>query len=255
MNGTSTNNSVQSVERALNILLIIADETLPVSIARIVECSGLNRTTVWRLLVTLEDCGFVEKDPISKGYLLGYNASRLCSDIMDNYAPLIRLAKPYMDKLLDEINEDILLTVPRFGGMLTIYQLHSDNAVLIRDYSMMLSQFHSSSNGKIYLSFLEPEELDLILSQPLEKTTPYTITDPAKLRKEIEQCRRENCGFTLEENGVGENGFSIPILYQEKPYAFLNVSGPSFRFTEEKMRQYVPLVQKICKDIEEKLIH
>ncbi len=56
MNGTSTNNSVQSVERALNILLIIADETLPVSIARIVECSGLNRTTVWRLLVTLEDC-------------------------------------------------------------------------------------------------------------------------------------------------------------------------------------------------------
>lgn len=159
MNGTSTNNSVQSVERALNILLIIADETLPVSIARIVECSGLNRTTVWRLLVTLEDCGFVEKDPISKGYLLGYNASRLCSDIMDNYAPLIRLAKPYMDKLLDEINEDILLTVPRFGGMLTIYQLHSDNAVLIRDYSMMLSQFHSSSNGKIYLSFLEPEEL------------------------------------------------------------------------------------------------
>ena len=240
MNGTSTNNSVQSVERALNILLIIADETLPVSIAKIVECSGLNRTTVWRLLVTLEDCGFVEKDPISKGYLLGYNASRLCSDIMDNYAPLIRLAKPYMDKLLDEINEDILLTVPRFGGMLTIYQLHSNNAVLIRDYSMMLSPFHSSSNGKLYLSFLEPEELDVILSQPLEKLTPYTITDPIELRK---------------ENGEGENGFSIPIFYQKKPYAFLNISGPSFRFTGEKMRQYVPLVQKICSDIEERLIH
>lgn len=247
------NNNVQSVERALNILQIIAHDTNPVSIAQIVSTSGLNRTTAWRLLMTLEECGFVEKDPLSKGYQLGYNASRLCPDVQEQYTPLIRLAKPFMESLLKKINEDVLLTVPRFGGMLTIYQLHSENAVMIRDYSMILSPFHCSSNGKLYLSYLDEEELEQILKQPLEKITPHTITDVDELRKEINHCRETNCGFSLEENGEGEHGFSVPVMQNGKPLAFINLSGPSFRLTEEKMNEYLPIVRETCQELSRKL--
>lgn len=236
----STNNNVQSVERALNLLQIIAEGTAPIPISAITDYSGLNRTTVWRLLTTLEDFGFIERDPISKGYQLGYSATKLCPDIQTQYMPLIRIALPYIKKFSASLNEDILLTVPRFQGMLTIYQQRSDNAVLIRDYSMQISAFHSSSNGKLYLSYLEEDELQLILDQPLPQYTQNTITDPELLREEIRKARHNGYGLSLQENGIGENGLSVPIVENDRPIAFLNISGPSFRFTEDRIHEILP---------------
>ena len=246
---------MQSVERALQILEIVASHNKPTGIAEISKLSGLNRTTAWRLLLTLENCGFVEKDRLSKGYQLGFKASILCTDIREQYAPLIHISQPYMQELLEQYNEDILLTIPRFGGMLTIDQLHSNNAIMIRDYTMTLSPFHCSSNGKLFLGYLDEDELDIILAEHMSPVTAKTITDPDILRAAIRKARADGYGTSIEENGDGENGLSLPILMDETPYAFLNISGPSFRFTEDKMKECIPRTRQICREISLRISH
>lgn len=252
---TSNNHNVQSVERALTLLQIIANGSSPLPISSVTDSSGLNRTTVWRLLTTLQEFGFIERDPISKGYQIGYSATKLCPDIQSQYGPLTRISLPYLEQLSASVNEDILLTVPRFQGMLTIYQQKSDNAIQIRDYSMQVSAYHSSSNGKLYLSYIDEEELEMILSQPMPQFTQNTITDPEVLRKEIEKARVNGYGMSLEENGIGENGVSVPITEANKPVAFINISGPSFRFTKERIMEILPEAFTIASQISSRISH
>ena len=71
------NNHVQAVDRALALLKLIAEQSEPVPLSHLCEATGLNRTTVWRLLCTLEDNGFVEKNAAAPDYELGIAALNL----------------------------------------------------------------------------------------------------------------------------------------------------------------------------------
>lgn len=240
---------VQSVRRALKLLRMIALQKAPVPLAALTELSGLNRTTVWRLLSTLELEGFVERDVLTKNYDLGQQATTLCTDITQQYEPLIRLCRPIMERCAALTKEDVLLTVPRFGGVLTIDQIQSEHGVGIRDYTNIVSGLHCSSNGKLLLSYLPPEELDLFLQQALPAVTPKTITDPEALKREISRIAKAGYGISYGENGAHENGVSTSILQGGQPIAFLNISGPDFRLTEAKIEKIVPEMRRVCAEI------
>jgi len=98
------NSSVQAVGRALQLLQIVAESNHPIPIGDLTEKSNMNRTTVWRLIGTLENFGFVERDPLTKGYQLGYAANRLAAHAA-KYDSLIRRARNSMEKLRDDTQE------------------------------------------------------------------------------------------------------------------------------------------------------
>ena len=249
MDNTAKSGNVQSVERALFLLKIIARKEKPVSVAVLSELSGLNRTTVWRLLNTLEDSGFVERDDVSKSYALGYNATSLCLNLMQQYAPLMRISRPYLKNLSREINEDILLAVPRFSGTLTIDQIYSENGIHVKSYVNEVSHIHSSSTGKMLLSYLDRQELDLLLNQPLQKVTQRTIVDPGVIRGQLAQIRADGYSYILGENNDGENGICTPILKNNFPAAFINVCGPESRLTLDRMLSLVPVIKECSRQI------
>lgn len=229
------NSSVQAVGRALSLLQLVADSNNPISVADLAEKSHMNRTTVWRLIGTLENFGFVERDPLTKGYQLGYAANRLAAQAT-NYGPLIRRARPSMEKLREETQETVLLSVPKHYGTLTIDQIDPAHSVRLVDYVNAYLPLHCTSNGKLLLSLLPPEELDILLGQSLEKMTPLTITNRDELLNEIQMVRKHGVAMAVGELDENENGISAPIFDQSKNLvAFISVCGPSFRFTKEKM--------------------
>lgn len=253
MENTGKNGNVQSVERALFLLKIIARMEKPVSVATLSEMSGLNRTTVWRLLNTMEDSGFVERDDLSRGYALGYNATSLCLNLMQQYAPLMRISRPFLKNLSKEVNEDILLAVPRFSGTLTIDQIYSTHGIHVKSYLNQISHVHSSSTGKMLLSYLDEQELDLLLNQPLSKVTPRTIVDPDVIRGQLARIRADGYSYILGENNDGENGICTPVLKNGFPAAFINVCGPESRLTLDRMLSLVPAIRECSRQIEQQL--
>ncbi len=242
--------SVQAVDRALLLLKIVADSENPISIGNLAEKSDMNRTTAWRLIGTLENHGFVERDPQTKGYQLGYAVNHLASKVTQ-YGSLVRRASKSMENLKEEFQETVLLSVPKQNGTLTIEQIDPENSVrLVVDYVNAFLPLHCTSNGKILLSQLPPKELDIYLEKPLEKLTPYTITDREQLRKEINNVRERGFGTSICELDENENGISAPVYDKSQNLvAFISVCGPSFRFTKEKMLASVELLISTCQQV------
>lgn len=242
-------NSVQAVERAIRILQLVAESESPISIADLTEQTKMNRTTIWRLLVTLENLDFIERDPITKGYQLGYAASRL---VLGNkvYEPFVRRARPSMERLRDETNETVLLSVPKQLGILTIDQIDAPHSVRVVNYVNSILPPHCTSNGKVLLSYLSEEELDIFLANPLEKITPNTITNPKQLKEEILAVRDQGFGITIGELDESENGISVPIIDKGNTLiGFLSVSGPNYRLVKDQMITLAPRIIATAEEI------
>ncbi|MGE7932519.1 IclR family transcriptional regulator [Viridibacillus arvi] len=245
--------SVQAVERALLILKFIGESPSPISVGDLAKQVELNRTTVWRLIGTLENQGFVEKEPISKGYQLGYSLFQLTSQ-NNPYDSLVRRARKILEELKDEVGETVLLSVPKQDGILTIDQIDTDHSVRLVDYSHTISPLHCTSNGKILLSLLPKKELDIILEQTLEPFSKYTITDPEELRKELEKTYTQKVGTSIGELDENENAISAPIFDRKKNLvAFITLGGPSFRLTKDDLLLLSDRMLEAAKQIEAQL--
>ncbi|MFF2597099.1 IclR family transcriptional regulator [Priestia megaterium] len=247
------NPSVQAVDRAIILLKLIADSSNPISINELIEKTNLNRTTVWRLVGTLENHDLVERDPITKGYQIGYATVRM-ANLAPQYHSLVRRSRWIMEKLRDESQETVLLSVPKHFATLTIEQIDPNHSIRLVDYVNAYLPLHCTSNGKMLLSYFSKEELDIFLKKPLEKVTTLTITDPNKLREEIKDIKENGISFCLGELDENENGICAPIIDKKQNLVgFLNVCGPSFRFTEEKMSAIKNRLVEACKRISENL--
>jgi len=250
LTGKKDSFSVQAVDRALLLLRLVGESNGPVLIGQLCSRSGLNRTTAFRLLSTLEQNRFVERNPVTKEYDLGIAAITLCMEPQRRYAPLVRQSVPEMQHLMELSQETAMLSVPYSSGTLIISQIDPPQSVRLRDYVNRVTAIHGTSNGKVLASFYTPAQLDQFLSQSLPAFTECTIIDPAAIRLEIEKVRRLGYGMVVGEYSIEENAISAPILYQGAPIGFLGVGGPRLRFTAERMEALAPDLCSACRRIE-----
>lgn len=243
--------NIQSVDRAISLLKLISKNSQPSLINKLTKETKLNRTTVWRILKTLESHDFVERDPFSQGYQLGFSAIQIGQNGSKQYESLIRRAGPAMEYLLEETQEAILLSVPRHISTVTVKQLNPLHSVLLIDYTNLSLPLHCTSNGKVFLSLLSLDELKILLKEPLEKYSEFTIADNAELKKELCRVRKDGYATVFGELSKSENGISAPIMSQNGSLiAFLSIAGPNFRFTKDKVFETVPQLFKAVREIE-----
>lgn len=244
---------VQAVDRALLLLRLVGEEKGPVSLQTLCARSGLNRTTVWRLLTCLEKNHFLARNPVSKEYDFGYAVSHLCALSQRRNAPLIRLVLPEMEQLMEQFQESVLLSVPCPGGTITICQRDPQRSVRLKDYVNQVTPLWGTSTGKVLLAHFPPKQLESFLLQPLSAFTRDTITDPELLRREVIQVSRAGYATVEGEWSGEENGISAPILSCGEPVAVLGLGGPRARLTAQIMKQIAPVLCAACRRIEKLL--
>lgn len=244
-------NMIQSVSRALQLLKHVARADAPIPLSVLVQRSGLNRTTVWRLMETLLNEGYVMRDPLSNNYVLGYSATQLSINVHQQYKPLLRICRPFLEKIRDEISEAALLSVPFHSEILCLDQIDPPQVIRLKNYMNQLSPLYCTSNGKLMLGYCSDDELDTLMQKTLQKRTPNTITDPTTLKKEIRLCHQRGYGITQSEYNASENAISCVIEQNHQPIAFITVSGPSYRLTSDMMQNYAPRMLSLCESIED----
>src|SRR5215211_6187801 len=102
---------VQSVDRAADLLRALAEHGGPASVPDLADRCGLNRSTAWRILGTLEHHGLVERDPATSRYTVGYAIVALAAAA--GHEPLVRRAHPHLRALAEACAETASLAVPR----------------------------------------------------------------------------------------------------------------------------------------------
>jgi DNA-binding IclR family transcriptional regulator len=217
---------VQSVQRAAALLEAIAGSAGPRTAPELAELCGLNRSTAWRLLATLEEEGLVDRDPASNRYSIGPAATRLAAAATDS---LPRAARPHLEELSRRTGETVSLAVPRRLQLVYVDQVQAPH-VMAADWLGRAVPLHATSTGKALLATLPPEELDAALTQSLLPFTDSTITDPAELREELARTRRRGYAVSRGELEAALWGASAPVRDREqRAIAVVSVWGAEAR--------------------------
>jgi DNA-binding IclR family transcriptional regulator len=225
--------TIQSVDRAAALLKAIADSRRPPTVVELAEACGLNRSTAWRLLATLDAHGLVERDPVSQRYSLGYALLRIAAGA--DIDPLVRRARPVLERLARETGEATNLAVARRFNLVYVDQVDPPQ-IMAPNWFGRTVPLHATSTGKAYLAFLTPDERASVLPDRLERYTATTVTDRSRLTAELDEVRRSGFAVCVGELEESLFGASAPVLSQQgRPVAVVSVWGTEHRLPRERL--------------------
>lgn len=220
--------SVQSVERAFAILRCLASG--PAGVSAIAERVELPRSTVSRLLSTLQEIGVVEQIGAGGEYRVGDAITEIAEGALPS-RNVLSVARPWMLELVNEFEEAAGLSVIDGKEIYCVDQVDADNEIQVRNWAGEHVPVHSGSPGLVLLAYCRPEEQERLLAQPLEPSTERTMTDPISLRRRLQIIADQGHEWVYEEFAVGLNSVAAPIRDESgKVIAALHMHGPSYRF-------------------------
>ena len=235
---TSVQNN-QSVERVLKIIEALAYAEGPVRLQNLAENLGLHPATTLRFLHTLIKHDYVYQDSETLKYGLTMKLSNLSGHISANYS-LKNVISPYLRKLAQKTSESVCLALEEDNHVIYIDVENSPDQVL-KAYQRIgkVAPLYCTGVGKLFLADFESERLEHFLSgAPFRAYTPSTITTREGLLGEILRIREDGVSYDNEECEVGAICIAAPIRdYTGRVVAAISITGPMFRINEGFIRE------------------
>lgn len=248
----SANGSVQSVDRAVTILEIIARTGLA-GVTEIATEIGVHKSTASRIVSTLEARGLVEQDHSRGRYRLGLGILRLAGATTARL-DIVQESRPIAKLLSEQTGETINIAVLSDGAALYLDQVSGTASVQSHNWVGQRIPLHATSNGKVLLSGLSEDGIRSTLGDDLQSFTPQTVTSVPQLLTEIAEVRSRGSSIVIDELEVGLTAVSTPIHNAHGDViASLSASGPSFRFSDEKVEAARVLLVDASTDISSRL--
>jgi len=220
--------SVQSIQRAFQIL-----EALAVSPAGVSDLSrrvDLPKSTVARLLATLEEEGAVERRADGLTYRIGPVLRSLAASI-DGSMGLVDLVRPSLARLASLTNETAGFAVAEGNQVHYLALVDSDRNVQVRDWTGELIPMHLVPSGLVMLAHHSAAEIDQYVSRTLESTTTKSLIDPQRLVARLEEVRRTGCAWGRGEFDEAINSVGAAVTDAAgQVLGAVHIHGPAYRF-------------------------
>ncbi len=218
------------------------------------ERLGMSKSTVHRLLSSLEQVGFVSRERQPGCYRLGLKLFELGS-LVQARLELRQIAHPYLAQLVRDTDETAFLIIRDglYGACIErIDGSHVQSLILKFGGSLPL---HAGGGTRCLLAYSPPEVLDEVLaSGPLKAFTPYTITSGAALRADVEQTRLQGYTLSYQDVTIGVAAIGVPIFdHRDIAVGTLSLSGITPRWTETHMAEVLAAVRKAAQQISLKM--
>ena len=244
--------SVTALERGLQLLQILADEDRQFGLQEIVVRAGLPKTTVFRLLTTLEANGFVERTAAS-GYRVGLQLIRV-GQFAHAVFDLRRISQPNLDRLHRSSSDTVNLGAWRHDQAVYVEVLPSPLRLRFVESPGTVAPLHASALGKAIAAHLPEAEVRRIISGTgLAPLTRHTITALKDYLSELERVRA--CGYAVdrEETDIGAACIGAPLFDSTKVVGGISLSAPVGRMTAKRVSVLVPGLIEACGAVSQKL--
>ncbi|WP_229374961.1 IclR family transcriptional regulator [Streptomyces spirodelae] len=246
------NSGVQSVDRAVSVLEILAERG-EAGVSEVATELEVHKSTAFRLLGALEARGLVEQTAERGKYRLDFGIVRLASAVTGRI-DITQQGRPVCERLAEEIGETVNIGVLQEHYAVNLYQVRGPGAVGAHNWVGRLTPPYATSSGKVLMAHLTAKERAELLASGLRRQTPHTITAKTKLEKSLVQVREQGYALALEEFEVGLNAISAPIRSRDgEVIAAISASGPAYRFTEERMHEVAPALLKGAEEISHRM--
>lgn len=245
--------AIKSVSKTIEIMNCFSSSKPVLGIGEISKLTGYTKSTVSRILSTLNEYGCVEKADGYGKYRLGYRVYLWGTIIKE--LNLDTLAKPIIEKLRDKCGEEVSVYKVEGNRRVCLLRIPSHHEVARVGKTGGYLPLHAGAAGRILLAYLpEKQRKKIISSLPLEKFTDLTLTDPEKLQESLKEIHQKGYGISLGEREPDAYSVVAPIWDANKQViASLSISGPKFRLSEEQLEINIREVQSAAKEISEKL--
>jgi len=205
-----TDAGVRSVLLALDVLEGVAFSGEEVGVTQLAERLGMTKGSVHRHLLTFVERGYLVQNPSTTKYALGPK-SRLLARLAPD-TDLVQLADGPMRELRDRLGHSVVLSATAPRGALVLNAVSGTSAIEIGVRPGSELSFHASAQGKVLLAFAPRPQQQRILSRPLQRFTPHTITDPKRLDEELARAMKLGFAAAPEEVLLGINALAAPIF-------------------------------------------
>lgn len=240
MDGPKVAAGVQSVERAFDLLEVIARAGGEAALSELAVDTPLPLPTIHRLLRTLVGIGYV-RQLSNRRYSLGPRLIRL-GEVANRQ--LGALATPVLKELVTVLGESANIAVLD-GDMVTyIAQAQSPHSMRMITEVGRRSSLHGTAAGKAILAVLDDERVQRLVSQAgMSVSTPHTISSLGGLFTELDSIRGRGYSIDEEEQELGVRCLAMSVPGAPTPMA-ISISGPVTRVTEEFSERAIPELRK-----------
>jgi DNA-binding IclR family transcriptional regulator len=249
----NSNYIVKPVDKALQVLTLLADADRELSLKEICTHAGLPKTTVFRYLYTLAAHGYVNHNGDSDLYRLGPRSWQL-GQSAGQYAQLLEAALPLMQTLRDRFDETVNLGVLNQTNIVYLGMMESRRALRMQAQIGSLDPAYSTALGKAVLAFLPADRWSLHVPTDLTPRTAHTIISRTALGQELELTRKRGYALDQGENEEGACCIGAPIFdRQGRTIAAISVAAPASRLSTEQREEVAAAVVQTASAISQHL--
>lgn len=243
--------SVQSVDRAISILQVLARRGTA-GVTEISQEISVHKSTVSRLIGTLEARGLVEQTSHRGRYRLAYGVVQLAEGISKKH-DLTVVSRAVCNALADEVGETVNVAVCEGRSIVTIDQVIGSSQVTSVNWVGRHQALHSTAAGKVFLANMPPAELQAYLDSPMERFTELTIVEPAAMHQDLAAVRERGYALAVEEQEIGLVAIAAPVRSLDGGViAAVIVSGPTFRIHDDSIPGIAERVLSAAAEISER---
>lgn len=248
---------VESVDRALRILKLLAGNGQGVTLEELATSSGIPRSSLHRLLSALRHRGFAAQPEQNGPYFLGTEMLAIAFRYSENL-DLRALVHPLLLRLRKELQETVHMAVLDGGEVVYVDKVEANHPIRMTSVIGGRNPAHCTGVGKALLAWTYPTDEAIALwartYQPLEPRTRHSITNPAKLAEEMRRIRAAGHSLDLEENEEGVRCAAVPVfLGRTTPLAAISVTAPKSRFPTEKLAKAAETLAQVIAEQDDPL--
>jgi len=241
--------SVQSVDRALDLLEALVAADGEVSITALAARTGLHVSTVHRLLSTLLRRGYVRQNNETSRYYAGAKLATL-GEGRSRYGELRLRARPILRAITEATRETANLVV--LDDLAAVYIETVPSPQVVRLFTAVGNRvpLHATGAGKCLLAALPAAKRDALLDRlELRSFTPHTIVDRAVLQRALDEARERGFVIDDEEYDDGVRCVAVPVGGMSDAIAAISVSAPANRLARQRCLELVPLLRRSAQEL------
>lgn len=228
-----------TVSKALSLLTLFNHARTVIGLSDLTRLSGMNKATVYRMLVELQGAGFVEQAGSDRAYRLGPEVLRLAV-LREAAVPILSVSRAILDELSGLTGETAHMSLVKGDRLHTLTYAYSPRHAtrVMMDDAEVIS-FHGTGSGLAVLAFAEDDFVRHILAQPLVAHTGLTETDPDRIRDALEAVRATGLAESVGGFETDVHSNAAPIFGADRhPIGALAVAAPVSRMTAAQ-RQFI----------------
>jgi IclR family transcriptional regulator, KDG regulon repressor len=243
--------TIKSLVKTLRLLKLFSPQRNIWTVEDMVSALGYHKSSVQRILTTLEKEGFLSKvTPRRSEFRLGPDILFL-GNVAEMSMDLRSVARPIMLDLVHRTRETCYLCVADQGRCLYIDKVDCSQPIRIIHQVGQRNPMHCTGVGKALMSGMTDEDVDrLIEARGLKAHTRHTTTDPMRLKRELEAVRSRGIALDNEELDLGVKCVAAPIKDRTGTVvAAISLSGPAQRFTAAAIRRFEKEIKQAVMEI------